>query len=285
MSKFVIFGANGVLGKRLALDLKQASHEVVTVTRQDFDVLNKTNLTNFLSTMGEAIIVNCIGYMPADKCELEPEQSQNINVEFVETLAIGIAQNSGQKLVQFSSDFIFDGNGTIPYEVDSAPNPKNVYGIHKYEAEKVVAARLPGRNSIIRFASLVSKSNERKTFLEKVIDRALTSGKASVVGDLAISTATSDLISSVVSSNLLFDTPIIHAVHRGETSWFEIAKVAFEALEIEIEIEKVSSNQFPAPAKRPAYSVLKPSEEVLEMDSRKWSDAVREYALLNLRSK
>lgn len=280
----MIFGSRGVLGTTLQLDLQNQHLEVVPVTRSDLDIHNYQALKNFLTEMGEATIVNCIAYMPADKCELEPEISRAINLDFVEKLADVIASSSNQKLVQFSSDFIFDGQSKNPYKIDSPPNPINTYGIHKYAAETIVLEKLSERAKIIRFASLISYSSQRKTFLEKVIDRTMTNGEASIVSDLKVSTATSELISKVVTSISTMETSIIHAVHSGETSWYAIAKCAFDAIGLDVKINQINSELSPTAAARPKYSVLEPSPEVLELDSRHWHSALSEYAFKHLRT-
>jgi len=282
MTKYVILGAGGVLGSTLRKDLENNSNEVLPVTRQDFDLLNNEELNTFLNQIGQATIVNCVAFMPADKCEKEPELSKKVNVEFVESLVKAISKRNNQRLIQFSSDFVFDGESEIPYTPDALPNPLNIYGQHKYEAEKIVLENLPERGKVIRFASLVSHSTERKTFLEKVIDRAISTQKASVVSDLTISTATSELIAKVVEESHTMDPQRLHAVHSGITSWSELAKCAFDALQIDIPIEAVSSSQFPTPAKRPRQSALAPSPEVLKLDSRSWNEAVAQYVKDNI---
>jgi dTDP-4-dehydrorhamnose reductase len=278
MAKFVVFGANGVLGKTLVADLKASNQEVMSVVRGDINIFNAGELRDFLSTCGEAIFVNCVAFMPADKCESDPALSQKVNVDFVETLAVGIAMNKKQRLIHFSSDFVFDGESKVPYLENSKPKPLNVYGEHKYESEEIVAETLDSQSRIIRFASLVSHSTERKTFLEKVIDRAKTTGQASVVDDLTISTATSELVARAVEFSFRIEKPIIHAVHNGSTSWFELAKIALAAVGYEGKIEAVKSSAFPTTARRPQFSALQPSPEIQELDPRPWHEAVANYA-------
>ena len=283
MTSFVIFGANGLLGRSLVAGLRNQGHTVVPIVRDDLDIFDFNALYNLVHKYDDSTLINCIAHMPADKCELEPLISQKVNVDFVESLVKVMSGNPKQRLIQFSSDFVFDGENTKPYLENSSPNPLNVYGSHKHEAEKIVVEKLDGQGQIIRFASLISHSIERKTFLEKVIDRALKTGKAGVVGDLTISTATSDLIQTAVLLSPKIDSKILHAVHGGETSWFEIAQCAFSTLEIDVPIEKLKSNEFITPAKRPRYSVLSPTPEIFQSDSRAWDEAVRQYVLANFK--
>lgn len=283
MAKFVVFGANGVLGKTLVADLKASNQEVMSVVRNDIDIFNAGKLRDFLSTCGEAIFVNCVAFMPADKCELDPSLSQKVNVDFVESLAAGIVMNRKQRLIHFSSDFVFDGTSSTPYTEESKTNPLNIYGEHKVEAEKIVTESLGERGNIIRFASLVTHSQERKTFLEKVIDRSKLVSEIPLVSDLEISIATSSLISLVVLNIRNIDKGIIHAVHEGKTTWFSLASAVLEELEITIDRISVDSSEFSSVARRPVYSVLQPTDEVQSLDPRNWEVAVREYASKNLK--
>lgn len=282
MSKFIVLGAGGVLGKTLCRDLTNDGSEVVPVFRNDFDLLNYSEVNDFFKAIGDATVVNCVAYMPADKCEENILDSQKVNVDIVENLSNTLSVFPQISLIQFSSDFIFDGKSTSPYTEDSKPNPLNVYGQHKVEAERIVQEKMGERGKIIRFASLVSHSQERKTFLEKVIDRAKTADELKLVSDLIISTATSTLISKIISNVRNIQKPIIHAVHEGQTTWFSIATAALNELRITTPRVSVDSSSFPTVARRPLYSVLKPSEEVANIDPRNWEVAVREYALNHL---
>lgn len=285
MTRFIVFGSNGVLGKTIVSDLISSGHEVEQINRQSLDIFNEKDLSEFLKSRNESTIINCVAYMPADKCETDPELSKKINVDFVESLANKILITQHLRLMHFSSDFVFGGNQTAPYNNNSKPDPINIYGLHKYESEKIVMEMLPTRGHVIRFASLVSHSLERKTFLERVIDRAQNTGTASVVSDLTISVATSELITKAVVQCQTSKSPLVHAVHVGQTSWYEIATCAFKALGLEIPIKKVNSSEFVTAAKRPVYSALEPSKEIVEIDSRNWDVAVSDYVVRNLQAK
>ena len=283
MSKYLILGAKGVLGTTLSLDLQSLGNEVLRVSRSDIDLFNQEAVATLLNKCGPATIVNCTAFMPADKCETNPIESNRINVDLIEKLSSIIRGRIGFKLIQFSSDFIFDGESAEPYTENSQPNPISVYGLHKFESEKIVTNQLGEQGLIIRFASLVSHSADRKTFLEKVIDRAKSSQEISLVDDLIISTATSDLISNVVAYSDTFTKQLVHAVHLGSTSWYKIATCALDALGIPTVKKVVPSSTFPTVAERPMYSVLRPSDEIVAIDNRNWDTAVSEYVANNLR--
>lgn len=283
MASFTILGSNGVLGRLLCEDLKAEGHEVTGLTRSDLNILDNTEVSAFVNKLDDTTVLNCIAYMPADKCEDNIDESQRINLDFVEILASHISKTRDVSLVQFSSDFIFDGHTNQPYTETDEANPLNVYGHQKKASEEVVLNLLKEKGKVIRFASLVGRSKERKTFLEKIIDRAKNSPEVSVVSDLKISTATSSLISKTVMALPRIDRSLIHVVHDGVTSWYELAQAALNELSMDVTIRSVSSETFPTVAQRPMFSALQPSPEVKDLDSRNWEQAVRSYVATHLK--
>jgi dTDP-4-dehydrorhamnose reductase len=277
----MVLGANGVLGNQLAIQLQEKGHAVERFTRDNFELSDEVTMKNLLEAHSEFIVLNCVGFMPADKCETEPLSSRSINLDFPNLLSRLISTNKKQKLIHFSTDFVFNGENTIPYTEESVPSPINVYGAHKLESESQVITNLESRVRVIRFASLVSTSIARKTFVEKVIDRARSDGKISLVDDLRISMATSELITLACENAFDFQRLILHCVHSGETSWLEIAKRIFAGLCIDVEINPVSSSSFTTAAARPQFSVLEPSSEILNLDAKTWDLALDDFIAKN----
>jgi dTDP-4-dehydrorhamnose reductase len=277
MSEFVILGANGVLGSSLLKDLIADKHEVFGFTRENLDISDSESIKSVLRQHENATIINCIAFMPADKCETDPHQSKLVNVDFVENLANNVMKISNQRLIHFSSDFVFDGAQTKPYTVNDKPNPINVYGKHKFESEVLVDSILKKRVRVVRFASLVGKSESEKTFVEKIIAKAISGNTISVVSDLTISIATTDLISKVVTRAFACESKIIHAVHKGETTWHELARCSLQILNISSECGKASQSDYPTIAKRPIYSVLEPNLESMIIPEMSWEKGLRQF--------
>jgi dTDP-4-dehydrorhamnose reductase len=277
VSEFVILGANGVLGSSLFKDLVAEKHDVFGFTRENLDINDSESIKSVLRQHKNAIILNCIAFMPADKCETEPLLSKFTNVDFVENLANNVEKNSNQRLIQFSSDFVFDGVQAKPYTVKDIPNPINVYGQHKFESEMLVDSILGERGRIIRFASLVGKSESEKTFVEKIIAKATSGNTISVVSDLTISIATTDLISKVVTRAFTCDSKIIHGVHKGETTWHELARTSLQIMNLPSDCGKASQSDYPTIAKRPNYSVLRPNLESMNIPEIDWELGLRHF--------
>jgi dTDP-4-dehydrorhamnose reductase len=276
MNKFVVIGAKGVLGQNLIKLLTKSNTHVTALSRDDFDISNNDQIRQVVQANKNAIFLNCIGYMPADKCELNPTISQEVNVEFPSRLAQAI-NLSGERLIHFSTDFIFDGKQSSPYEEKDLPNPLNVYGQHKFESEKNVTEILGQSVKIIRFASLITTSEKKSTFIEKVIEKAQSSKTISLVSDLRISISTPELISRVCENVFEIEKTTIHAIHNGETSWLEVAMHAFHHLNLNIDITEVDSSSFGSPAIRPLYSVLRPSDEITSLGLLEWSQAMNRF--------
>jgi dTDP-4-dehydrorhamnose reductase len=277
MSEYVILGSNGVLGSALHADLLKKDHQVSTFTRENLDINDIQQVRKVLGNHPLAIIVNCIAYMPADKCETNPDESQMINRDFVEVLSQLIASNSEQKLLHFSSDFVFDGKQNKPYKIEDFADPLNTYGRHKLESEVIVERILGQRSRIIRFASLVGISKNEKTFLERIIAKANQGGSLSIIDDLVISIATTDLVAQVVSNAFSSKDIIIHAVHQGETTWHELATTALEIMKITVACKKAKHDDFPTIAKRPMYSVLEPNLKFLNNLELNWKIGLKEF--------
>jgi dTDP-4-dehydrorhamnose reductase len=203
---------------------------------------------------------------------------------FPENLSKAIEKNKHQKLIHFSSDFVFDGDKGTPYIENDMPNPLNVYGKHKLESEMTVRRILTDRVKVIRFSSLICKSQGRKNFVEKVVDRARSGEEVSVVEDLRISMATSELITEAIENIFKYEKDLFHVVHPGETSWFQIAKQAFETLNLQAKIKPVGASLFQSIAPRPQYSVMEPSKEILSLNRLSWSEALVKFLQENSRS-
>ena len=277
MAEFVILGANGVLGSSLFKDLISDKHKVFRFTRENLDINDSESVKSVLRQHKNATILNCIAFMPADKCEMEPLLSKLTNVDFVENLANNVEKNSHQRLIHFSSDFVFDGAQAKPYTVNDIPNPINVYGQHKFESELLVDSILGERARVVRFASLVGKSESEKTFVEKIIAKAISGNTISVVSDLTISIATTDLISKVVARAFVCDSKVIHGVHKGETTWFELARTSLQIMNISSDCGKASQSDYPTVAKRPSYSVLRPNLESMNIPEIDWELGLRHF--------
>ena len=277
MRKFVILGSKGTIGNALVEELTKRKIPVLGITREHFDATSSESIEKLASENPDAIYVNCIAFMPADKCETEIEASKEINLKFVDRITKTLSRLPDTRFIQLSTDFIFDGKTESPYETNAASNPLNQYGKHKALAESSAQHNLRDRAQIVRFASLVAQTGKGNTFIEKISERARDTGQISVVDDLRISIATTPLVvDSVIQVSKMTDFGIHHAVHKGVATWYELAKLTMESQQINADIKPISHLELNLPAARPKFSALQPTE-FLGIESIDWKEAVNNY--------
>lgn len=261
-NRILILGASGTLGSFLVDQLSSRDYDVRGVSKDELDFKNiEKSIENF-KNLSNCTVINCAGYMPADKCETHPDESWKINFESPFQLAKTLCQNNrGNRWVQISSDFVFDGKSSKPFSSAESKMPKSIYGLHKSELENHLLDECFGA-SVIRISGLTVFSGKGKTFLEKIISKAYSQDQISVVSNLKHSI----VLDSLIASNLeTFENPkstISHVVNSGTASWFEMAEIALKVLEIPCEVIPISSESLNLPAKRPEYSVLEPDPQL-----------------------
>jgi dTDP-4-dehydrorhamnose reductase len=169
-----------------------------------------------------------------------------------------VAKTAGAKFMHISTDYVFDGSATSPYPTKALTNPQSAYGSSKLLGEKLVSES--GANyTIFRTAWLYGKHG--RCFPKLMLEKASKNEPLRVVNDqFGQPTWTKDLAQQVLSFAELVDAPqIVHSVSSGKTTWFEFAKEVVRGYPV----EPVSSSEFVTPAKRPGYSVLDNSSDLV----------------------
>jgi len=214
-------------------------------------------------------------YTDVDGCESNPERAFAVNRDG----AVNVAQAAKQanaRLLFLSSDYVFDGKKTSPYETDDPRNPKSVYGQTKAEAEVRLLELLP-ECCIARTSWLFGAGG--KCFPDTILKLAATRPALDVVYDQrGCPTYTVDLARAV--ADLCRDNAkgIVHVTNAGECSWFEFAREIVNAAGLPTEVKPVSTQQMARPAPRPAYSVLSPvSAQRWAVEMPGWQDALHRY--------
>ncbi|MDY4376090.1 dTDP-4-dehydrorhamnose reductase [Pectobacterium carotovorum] len=257
--KILLTGANGQLG-RCFQDRLPAEWEILATDAAELDITDLAHIEKMVSTFRPDAIVNAAAYTAVDKAESEPELAAKINVTGPENLAI-IASKQGIRLVHVSTDYVFDGNATEPYNEDSATNPLSVYGKTKLAGEQAVA-KASSEAIIVRTAWVFSEygNNFVKTMLRLGKER----DALSIVGDQrGCPTYAGDLAQAIIALLQKNATGgIYHYSGDREVSWFEFAQVIFAAAVKKAVLNKapvltpITTTQYPTPAHRPAYSTL-----------------------------
>ncbi|WP_120338006.1 dTDP-4-dehydrorhamnose reductase [Cryobacterium soli] len=252
MTRYLIAGAAGMLGRDLQDAL--AGRDVTAVDRGELDITDLAAVREAVA--GYDVIINAAAYTAVDAAEENEAAAYLVNAIGPRNLAIGAAF-VGAKLVQISTDYVFDGAGSAPYVEDTAIDPINAYGRTKAAGEQFVLTEHPAGSYIVRTAWLYGAHgpNFGRTMLTLAAGRDTVSVVADQFGQ---PTWTVDLAAQIVAL-LDADAPagIYHGTNAGKTSWFGFAQAVFESAGLDPErVEPTDSTKFVRPAARPAYSVL-----------------------------
>ncbi|MCX7521019.1 dTDP-4-dehydrorhamnose reductase [Microbacterium sp. STN6] len=250
--RYLITGAGGMLG----LDLQRAleGRDVTALTRAELDVTNMDEVRQAASAHG--VIVNAAAYTKVDDAETHEAEAHAVNAVGAENLAIAAAEN-GARLVQLSTDYVFDGAASAPYAEDTALAPISAYGRTKADGERRALAANPGATYVVRTAWLYGAGGPN--FAKTMLRLADTHETVSVVDDQrGQPTWTGDLAAQIVTL-LDSDAPggVYHGTNAGETTWFGFARAVFESAGLNPDrVTPTDSSTFVRPAPRPSYSVL-----------------------------
>ncbi len=279
MSRIALLGANGQLGQDLRRSLR--AHDVVPLTRADFDVTDHLLTAAVLRDIRPGIIINTTAYHRVDDCETQPEPAYRVNALAVLNLA-RVANESDAVLVHFSTDYVFDGRLSEPYTEQSEPMPLSVYANSKLAGEYLVrsAAR---KCVLIRTCGLYGEMGSRGkggNFVEMMLRKASAGERIQVVSDQVVTpTYTKDLAEQIALLLSTTHTGLFHITSEGECSWFEFARAIFEFTGIDADLVPTTSNLYKTPAIRPRYSVLENARlKGLGINRmRHWREALSDY--------
>jgi len=268
--RILVTGKNGQLGrsiqKTVNADTKignnQSPNEYIFVGREDLDLSSKSSISDYFGNNDKFdLIINCAAYTQVDKAEQEPELANQINHLAVKQLA-SIASNQLAKLLHISTDYVFDGESGKPYTEADTPNPINAYGRTKLAGEKALQTVMPMNAIVIRTSWLYSEYDNN--FVSTMLKLGKERDEISVVNDqMGSPTYTADLadvILEIIKHKKFRDegqsTQIYHYSNDGEISWYEFAKEIFKIEKIECEVNPITTQQYPTPAKRPRNTLM-----------------------------
>jgi dTDP-4-dehydrorhamnose reductase len=277
--RIAILGANGQLGQDLQASL--SGHDVAPLTRQDFDVTDHAKARDVLSTCKPELVVNLTAYHRVDDCESHPDLAFKVNACAVLNL-VRVANDLHAKLVQFSTDYVFDGNSETPYTESSAPFPLSVYANSRLAGEYLVRSQAH-RHVVIRTCGLYGRAGSQGkggNFVETMLSKARNNEPIRVVSDQIVTpTSTKDLARQLA---VLLPGPhegLFHVTNEGSCSWFEFASAIFEIAGVAPGLSPTDSSSYAAPARRPRYSVLE-NRRLIDLGLNRmlhWRDALAEY--------
>lgn len=272
----MVTGVNGQLGYDVVKGLGKKGHTVLATDRKELDITDKDSVFAYIDAHQPDAIIHCAAYTNVDAAEENQDIAYQINSLGAKYLAEA-ASRIGSKIAYVSTDYVFNGEGTKPYEVDQQPSPLGVYGKTKLAGEEFIKEFNPNY-FIVRTAWVfgVNGNNFVKTMLKLAAERE----ELGVVHDqIGSPTYTVDLAAFLVSLIETDKYGIYHATNEGYCSWYEFALEIFRQAEVSIKVNPLTSEQFPRPAARPKYSVLNKDRIVNEGFSplQHWKMALSDY--------
>lgn len=280
--RVAVIGANGQLGNDVVQAFSENGDDICALTHVDVEIAKLEPTRRVLEEASAQVIVNTAAMHHVENCERQPEQAYAVNALGARNLAI-IARDLGSVLVHVSTDYVFDGTKTTPYEETDAPLPLNVYGNTKLSGEHFVRSVAP-KHFVLRTSALYGKAPCRAkgghNFVELMLKLARERGEVQVVHDERVSpTSTRDLAAQIVALSRCDEYGLYHATAEGSCSWYELAKEIFLLTNTKVKLSVAAPGTFPAKVPRPTYSVLENSGlKHCELNLfRPWQEGLCEY--------
>jgi dTDP-4-dehydrorhamnose reductase len=278
----LLIGSNGQVGQELSRMLPRLG-EVTPLDLPILDITKPEELRRVIRTVRPAFIVNAAAYTAVDKAESEESMARAINADAPAVMAEE-AEKIGASLVHYSTDYVFDGKKTVPYDENDPPNPQNVYGRTKLAGDRAIQERnapylifrlewvyaAHGRNFLLTILRLATQREELRIVCDQI-------GAPTLSREIAA--ATTNILARFCNtergpSSLAEVSGLYHMTAGGEASWHDFAKAILEEATmvpaatpwlaaatnnlplITRRVIPIGSNEYPTPARRPAYSVL-----------------------------
>ncbi len=256
MKQILVTGANGQLGNEMRhLAVKNPTFEYIFAGTRELDVTDRDAIMTFVKNRKVNCIVNCAAYTAVDKAEEDKERCRMLNALAPGYLAEA-AQENGAHLIHISTDYVFNGEAYLPYIETDAVCPKTVYGQTKLEGEQLVLERCE-HSMIFRTAWLYSSFGNN--FVKTMLRLGCEKSEIGVVFDqIGTPTYAHDLAGAIfVAINKGIVPGVYHFSNEGVCSWYDFAKSVFRLAGIETcKVRPLHTNEYPAKALRPHYSVL-----------------------------
>jgi dTDP-4-dehydrorhamnose reductase len=283
--RILVTGKNGQLGKSLNKIVNsdngknnyKQDNEFIFVGREELDLSSERSISHYFDRSNKFdVIINCAAYTAVDKAEEEQELVNQVNHLAVKQLA-EIAKEQKAKLMQISTDYIFDGESNKSYTETDKTNPINIYGEAKLAGEQALKEIMPNNAIIIRtswvysefgnnFVSTMLRLGKERDELNVVSDQI---GSPTYVTDLA--GAILEIIDNKDYQDKKQSTEIYHYSNKGKVSWYDFAKEIFKIAKVDCKVNPITTKQYPTPAKRPKNTLMS-KDKIAEIFSVKIPD-------------
>jgi len=276
--RVLVTGASGMTGSEVARQAVTAGWECTALDRRALDISELDAVRTAVRIASPDVVFNAAAYTAVDQAESDEERATL--VYGAENVARAAAE-FGAALIHISTDYVFDGGASEPYLPSDRTNPINAYGRSKLAGEIAVRSACP-RHLIVRTSWVYS--HEGRNFVRTMLRLAAAGKELSVVDDQqGTPTSASDLASALIraADAICADRTIAgiyHFTNSGVTTWYDFANTIFEQRGVRVSVRPVSTSDYPAPAKRPLWSVLDCTsfEKVMSVTARPWRAALQD---------
>ncbi len=289
MSRILILGGKGRLGAALARKWAPR-HEVTALARPELDVSDLAALERLLAAVDFDVLVNGAGLTNVDRCETAREEAETVNARAPGVMARA-ASLKGARLIHFSTDYVFDGRKTTPYDETDEARPLSYYGRTKLDGEAAALAGFP-RHLAVRVSWVFGP--DKPSFVDAIVERALTRDRVEAIADKTSSPTFSEDVADWLEPFFDQDLPggLYHACNGGGCTWREYGQHALDsaaragaplkARNVE-PVPLASMKAFVAP--RPPHTVMNTARlcAVTGVTPRSWQSAVEEYLFQKFR--
>ena len=274
--RVLVTGAKGQLGHDIMNELKKRGLVPIGVDVEEMDITDPAACDRVITESAADAVIHCAAYTAVDAAEDNRELCMRVNAEGTRNIA-RVCRELDLKMVYISTDYVFDGEGERPWEPDDPREPLNVYGESKYQGELAVEEYLE-KYFTVRIAWVFGVNG--KNFIKTMLRLAESQKEINVVNDqIGSPTYTYDL--AVLLADMVETEKYgrYHATNEGLCTWYEFAKEIFRQAGADVKVNPVSSDEFPAKAKRPHNSRMDKSKLVQNgfRPLPTWQDALKRY--------
>lgn len=275
MRKILVTGCNGQLGRAINKEYEGDDVKLINTDVAELDITDVEKVMAFVEKEKPDAIINCAAHTNVNACESQWDLAYKINAIGPRNLSIA-ATKYGAKMIHVSTDYVFDGTGTEPYNEFSPVAPLGAYGKTKLAGEEFVK-QFADRFFIIRTAWLYG---DGKNFVKTMLSIGQEKGEVGVVADQIGSPTSAKALAEMI--HVLEPTEnygLFHGTCEGYCSWADFAEKIFVYSGMDVKVNRLTTDEYPTPAKRPAYSVLDNYMLRLTTDFKfpEWEDALKEY--------
>ena len=276
----LVTGAKGQLGSDVIKELNKRNIKCIGIGREDLDITDITATYEYILKLKPECVIHCAAYTAVDNAEDEKEICYNVNVLSTENIAKA-CKKVNAKMVYISTDYVFDGQGDVPFETDGNINPLSIYGKTKYEGELKVKENLD-KYFIIRISWVFGLNGNN--FVKTMINLGKEKQSLNVVCDqIGSPTYTKDLAMLLCDMSQSEKYGVYHGTNEGFCSWAEFATEIMKKANLNCVINPIPTREYKTKAVRPLNSRLS-KNSIIDNGFKllpRWEDALDRF----LRSK